>query len=250
MQNNLKVFLIVIIFIVVIFTLYSQERDIFNKAIDEYKNGNYSASLSMFKELYREGYDNFEINFNLGCNYFKIGEIGMSRYHFERALVFKPFDDELYRNLIFIYDLIPTVGKTKGEQDIFQKRFAHFISMPILLALLTIFLLFLSLSIFFFFISEKHKKLFSLISIVIFIFVFFISILFFIKYSDYKEKFFIVTEKICPVFIAPDENSNILIELEEGVKGKVSEKYDNYLKVQLKGGVTGWLEKKNVILNK
>ena len=78
----------------------------FNNAITSYSNKKIETALENFLELSKTGYDNFEINYNIGCCYYKLQQPGKARFYFERALFFKPFDSDLFHNLTMTYHKI------------------------------------------------------------------------------------------------------------------------------------------------
>ncbi|OHD14073.1 MAG: hypothetical protein A2086_12110 [Spirochaetes bacterium GWD1_27_9] len=239
---------IIIILSFICLSLYPQaNRDLekFNNAINLYSKKNYEESLKIFLELRKSGIDNFEINYNIGCTYTKLKKLGLARFYFENALVFKPFDSDLFHNLKVVYNDIlkdPLIG----EQEIMNKRIIYFFPLSLLVILFLICFLLSVLWIFLFF--KLNNKKFFLIFFIIFIFFSFIfTLLFLLQYSEYNKKVFVVVENTANVYIAPSSDETILVTLSEGTKGNVVNYVGDYIKINLADGSSGWIKKDMVI---
>ena len=87
-----KKILIILIVFNSLFLFSNDYKSLFDKAVNFYENKKYNDALKIFLELKEYGFDNFNINYNIGSTYFKLKKYGHSRYYFERGLFFKPFD--------------------------------------------------------------------------------------------------------------------------------------------------------------
>ena len=56
----------------------------------------------------------------------------------------------------------------------------------------------------------------------------------------------IIISKIVTVKLSPDENSNDAFVIHEGLKVKLEDKVDNWIKIRLHDGKVGWVTEKNV----
>ncbi len=71
----------------------------FAEALQSYKAGQYASAIEAFEALRSEGYDGFDILYNLGNVYYKNGDVGKSIVSFERALRFDPRNPDALHNL-------------------------------------------------------------------------------------------------------------------------------------------------------
>jgi tetratricopeptide (TPR) repeat protein len=245
-----KTIFIFIIFLSVL-NVFPKEKEYdenLNKAISFFTRNNYSKALDIFLEFKKNGYDNFENNYNIASCYYKLGKFGMSRFYYERALFFKPFDKDLFSNLKSVYEKTlkdPLIG----EQEIMNKRIVYFLPLNIIVFSFLLFfvssLLFLLL-----FIKLNSKKrgimIFFIVSI---IFTFIFTFFFIIQFEDYNRKIFVVSEKISEVYLIPQENETVLTTITEGIKGRILEESNDFVKISISDGSSGWIKKSNIISN-
>jgi tetratricopeptide (TPR) repeat protein len=244
--NTVKKLVIVTLFISSFTAGFSlEEIDIFQQASKHYKNREYAAARDLFTRLQNQGYENFEINYNLGCTYYKLGEIGKARYYFERALFFKPFDKDLDHNLKVLYKQIMS-NPLIGEQEIMNKRIIFFVPSLLIVILFSITFLLVSGSVILFFISKKKRRVFLIIFIISFFFSTVSSLLFYMQKTDYSRKRFYVTVYAANIHLAPDEDEAVLISIPEGTRGRIINESGDFLRVSLPDGTLGWLKSSDV----
>jgi tetratricopeptide (TPR) repeat protein len=66
---------------------------------EAYLHGDYAAAVKAYEEVDRQGLASNDLAFNLGDAYFRKGALGPSIWAFERALAFDPNDDDARYNL-------------------------------------------------------------------------------------------------------------------------------------------------------
>jgi tetratricopeptide (TPR) repeat protein len=243
---------IILTFLFIAFCLFTDfatdkiNLDDFNQAKLYYNSNKYYDALKIYSKMYNNGYDNFEINYNIGCVYFKLNEYGRSRFYFERALFYKPFDKDLFYNLNSVYK--KTLKDTStGEQTIMLRRIIYFIPVSAVLILVILFTILALLFFIFTLTIKQRKKLYLIISTVFAIFMFCFFILYYVQYSDYNNKVFVVSSKDAHVYLAPNIEESILTTVTEGVRGKILEESGDYVRVSLTESMNGWLKKNDVI---
>lgn len=224
---------------------YSPIND-FTEANNLYTKKDILNALKKYQEIYKKGYDNFELNYNIGCCYFKLEEYGKSRFYFERALNYNPFDRDLFHNLIVLYRIIQK-NPFYAEQVIMNKRIIYFIPIYITIIIL------ISLSILAFvfliliYINANNKKIFLIFLTISILFTSFFIIIFFIQYFDFNNNIFIIKSKNANVYLTPNESENVLTPVTEGTKGTIIEEINGYIRVKLNDGLSGWIKKENII---
>jgi hypothetical protein len=218
----------------------------FKKAGTFYSNKNINSALDSYLTILKNGYDNFEINYNIGCCYFKLDEVGKARYYLERALYFKPFDSDLFHNLSIIYKKI-LKNPALGEQVIVNRRIIFFIPINLVIILfLGFFFSTVILLVMAYLISDRRKFFFILFTST-FLLTLLLTIIFFIQYTALNERTFISTSKVANIYLTPDENETVLLSIPEGTKGIILEESADYIKVKLNDDLSGWINKDNLI---
>ncbi|HPO49144.1 MAG TPA: hypothetical protein PLO89_02370 [Spirochaetota bacterium] len=238
-----------LIFVVIFnsFFIFSDDyKSLFDKAVGFYENKKYNEALKIFLELKEYGFDNFNVNYNVGSTYFKLKKYGYSRYYFERALFFKPFDKELFNNLKIVYGKI-LKDEVYGEQEIMNKRIIFFIPLKLLLIFFVVF--FLASLVFLFLLLNSYKKSFLVLFIVAFFFSGIFTTLFLIQYFDYNRKIFVTSQNNVSVLIAPAKDETAISILNEGSKGVIIEATKDFFKINLPDGTSGWIDKKKTVSN-
>ena len=130
-----------------------------------------------------------------------------------------------------------------------NRRILYFIPMTYLIILI---LIFIFSSIILLILTYKFKntsKLFFIIFTVFCVFTIIFTITFFIQYSNYTKKIFILTSKKANIYIGPDEYEAVILSVNEGTYGTVLEEIDKYLRISVNNEISGWIKKENVISN-
>jgi hypothetical protein len=252
-RNNQNIRIILIIFFELVFSFmvfansnkYSSE---FNEANKLFGNKEIQKSLDKYIDLYNNGYDNFEINYNIGCAYYKLNMIGKSRFYFERALFYKPLDPDLFHNLSIIYKKIYN-NPLIAEQIVMNKRLIYFIPSKFVIFLLFLFLSASVILLILFYLMNNKRILLIFLSICsLFLLIF--TFLFFIQYYEFNKRNFVVTADYANIYIAPNDKEFILTGLREGDSGKIIDDDDNYYKVKLDNEVSGWIKNNEIITSR
>lgn len=220
------------------------DKEIFENSINLYNSGNYEEALDKFKSLLSKGYNNFEIYYNIGCSYFKLEKYGFARFYFEKALLYKPFDKDLYQNLFILYNKI-LKNPEIGIQEIMTKRVIFFIPLGVLIIIFIITFIVIILMIIFIFNIVRFRKTGLIILSVFLLLNLIITFLFFLQYFEFNKKEF-VTIKTTNIYITPSED-NIIYSITEGTKGIFKDEFRDYIRVSLSDGTSGWINKENVI---
>lgn len=222
--------------------------DKFNEATKLYSEKEIEKALTVFEEILHEGYDNFHINYNIGCCYFKLDQLGAARFYFERALFYKPFNEDLYHNLILVYKrLLKT--PSHGEQIIMNRRITNIIPMSVLLYIVLFTIIITAIFLIIFFKTINHKKIYFILFSISSLFMTLFSIFYFIQYYEYNKKTFTVVSQTADVHISPDDSDTIILTMPEGTNGKISEKVDEYIRIRLNDGLSGWVKRENTLTN-
>jgi tetratricopeptide (TPR) repeat protein len=82
-------------------TLLAGLDEDFNEAVELYDQGRFDASVEAFRDIIERGYVSAELYYNLGCAYFKAGELGRAIANFRRAERLAPDDEDIQINAEF-----------------------------------------------------------------------------------------------------------------------------------------------------
>ena len=247
----MKKYLFIIFIVLKAILFYADDSAIlenFNKAKYLYDNKSIDMALDKYLEILNEGYDNFEINYNIGCSYFKLEQYGLARFYFERALFYKPFNSDLFHNLSVLYSKILDTPLS-GEQIVMNKRIIYFFPTSIVIIFLFLFIISMIIFLLLTYKTKINKKIFLILFFISFVFTFFFSTIFFIQYNNFNKKIFIIKSKESNVYLSPNESETILTPISEGTRGIIIEDTSNYIRVKLSNGMSGWINKKDIISN-
>lgn len=71
----------------------------YREGVEHYKNADYRQSIRLFQELVDEGFESFDLHYNLGNAAYKNGDLGLSVLSYERALILDPGNADVAHNL-------------------------------------------------------------------------------------------------------------------------------------------------------
>ncbi|MFN3871604.1 MAG: hypothetical protein ACK4R9_01245, partial [Ignavibacterium sp.] len=183
--------------------------------------------------------------------YFRTGKIGYAILYFEKALKLSPDDEDVQHNL----QLAQLNVKDKIEA---LPPFFLFRLWESLLAALSVdgwtilsyvlFILFLFSLGFYFFAKNIVQQKAAFYSFVIFFIIFLISSsLLIVKLNqEVKLKYGIVLNTSLTAKTSPDPQGRDAFIIHEGLKVKVEDKVDKWIKIRLEDGQIGWVEKESI----
>lgn len=219
----------------------------FTQAVNAYSANDWATAYNRFYDILvtHPEYDNFEVNFNLGSCCFKMGRIGESRYYFERALLHKPFDQDLYHNLEVIYQRIYDTPDM-ALQDIHSKRVLFLVGRQVLIPLLLI-LIILTVAMFVLFYLTHGKRVFGIMALLFFLLSAASFIWLGLQRLDYNRNVYVVKVQQTDVYLSPTDPDSVLMTLAEGAKGTVIENTGVYIKIRIPDGTSGYIKRSAVI---
>ena len=237
------------IFIVFIFSFstgIAQNEVLFESATKAYNEGNYEEAIDNYHEILKSGQHSAEVYFNLGNSYYKVNKIGPSIYYYEKALLLNPNDSEILSNLSFAQnmtiDAIEPLPQTSISRIVVSIKniltFDHWAHTAVVFMFMFV-LLYLA----FYFFQFANKKRMALIASMICLFATAISILFaVIQYQDFKQtQPAIIFASETTVKEEPNNRSNTIFDLHEGSKVFVEDELNDWNKIRLADGKTGWI---------
>lgn len=246
---------IVILIFFFVSGLLAQNEVLFSKATDSYNAGDYGKAIEYYQRIIDNGKHSAELYFNMANAHYKRDEIGPSIYYYEKALLLKPNDSEILNNLSYAQnmrldaiDTLPESAMTRFYNAFIGNfsfdQWAYFgVAMIIIfvLAYLAYYLL-----------NNTLQKRFSFI-VSIFALLLCVSSLSFayLQYNAFNsDNPAIIFEREVVVTSEPNERSERIFTLHEGTKVNVLEELNDWMKIKIVDGQTGWIPSENLKLLK
>lgn len=226
---------------------FSQSVDeLFNKANDLYKDGNYEKAISLYEKIDSTDQFSDDLYFNLGNSYYKLNRVAPSIYNFERALKLNPLNEDAQINLEYANKLALDAVEVLPK-SIFQK-FSDAVIYKLtyttwaISAISFSFLGALFFLLYHFSYASSRKLLYfnsSILSTIILV----VCLVFAFKAYDNSENRIeaIIFERVVDIKNAPTLKSDTVFELHEGTKVEVLDAIDNWKKIKLADGKIGWV---------
>ncbi|CAZ95558.1 tetratricopeptide repeat protein [Zobellia galactanivorans] len=244
-----QIFFIVIAFVTL--TVSGQNKALFDQATEAYNVGEYQRAVDSYLEILQNGQHSAELYYNLGNAYYKLNQIAPSIYYYEKALLLKPNDSEIKNNLGYAQnmtldaiDRMPATGLTKiydstiGILSFDQWAYASIVFM----------ILFVLLYIAFYYFHYSSRKRLAFIFSMISLLAMLTSVVFaFLQHSEFEaDDPAIVFAKEASVKSEPNKRSLEAFTLHEGTKVNVLEELNDWKKIRIPDGTTGWIQTEDI----
>jgi len=240
-----KNLLYILIYLVGLFS-FAQNETIFKEANALYNDGKHQEAIDAYQSILKTGEHSAELYFNLANANYKLNRVAPSVYYYEKALQLAPTDSEIKNNLAFAQNMtidaieaIPEVGLSKFYRNIINSmNYDTWAKLAIVLMLV-----FVGLFIMYYFSHTTQKKRLAFVSSNIVLFLTLISLVFaFQKYNmTQNDQPAIVFSPEAEVKSEPNLRSTEAFELHEGTKVQVLDTVNNWKKIKLTDGKTGWI---------
>lgn len=225
---------------------------IFKDANKAYENKTYQKAIKQYQKLVDRNVQSAPLFYNLGSCYFQLDDVANSIYFLEKAKKLNPNDVAVNNNL--------GLARANQKDDIdkfpefllfaLTKKAANFLSSNLWFYLTVLFFT-ISLLCFWFisklkFINYHNINGFYVWTIFLLLGLFTL-LLSNIKYNnDFGSESAILFEKETTVLEAPNKNAEEIITIHEGLKFKIIDAVDTWIKIELSDGTKGWLIKNGV----
>ncbi|WP_411029172.1 tetratricopeptide repeat protein [Spongiimicrobium sp. 3-5] len=247
--------LTIILILLPFFLGSAQNNALFSRATKAYNAGEYEKAVESYLKILDNGEHSAELYYNLGNAYYKMSQIAPSIYYYEKALLLKPNDPEIKNNLSFAQNMtldaieqLPETGLSKIYRNIVEvlsfEQWAY-------VSVVCIMIFVLAYLLFYFLRYSSHKRIAFVSSIVALIIGVISILLAYIEYTDFSEdQPAIVFQEESIVKSEPNNRSQQAFKLHEGTKVNVLEVLDDWKKIALVDGKTGWISSEDIKLLK
>lgn len=226
---------------------YAQASDeLFSKANDFYKNGQYSNAIQLYLNIEKQGVESDDLFFNLGNSYYKLNKVAPSIYYYEKALKLNPIHEDASINLAFAKRM--TIDIVEDLPKSFLQRFSSAVIQKLTYdtwAILGVISSFLAAFLFlmYYFSYSPKQKIFYFNTTIFMFFVMIIMVVF--AFSNYditqKSRSAIVFSLKSDIKNSPSIDGEEVFELHEGTKVYILDELSNWKKIKLADGKIGWI---------
>ncbi|MBD1260215.1 SH3 domain-containing protein [Maribacter polysiphoniae] len=247
-----------LIYIIVVFISFigtAQNEALFDKATESYNSGDYQKAIDYYNSILDNGQHSAELYFNLGNAYYKLNQIAPSIYNYEKALLLSPNDREIKNNLGYAQNMTLDAIEVMPETGLARiyKTLTGFLSFDQWSYVAVIFMiLFVLLYLaFYYFKYAMHKRIAFILSIVCLLISVMTVVFAFIQYNDFMaDQPAIVFTSEVRIKSEPNKGSQPIFVLHEGTKVNVLDGLNEWKKIRIADGKTGWIPSESIKLLK
>ncbi|KAA2219429.1 SH3 domain-containing protein [Maribacter flavus] len=224
----------------------SQGTNLFDQATEAYNNGEYEKAIEAYDKILENNQHSAALYYNLGNAYYKLNQIPESIYYYEKSLLLNPDDQEVRTNLTYAQnmtlDAIETLPQT-GLSRIYKSITSRLTFDQWAYASIFCMILFVLLYIAFYYNQYSTRKRFAFIGSLIALFLCIVFIVFAsVEFSSYQaDNPAIIFADEVNVRSEPNTSSEDIFTLHSGTKVNVLDSLNDYRKIRLADGKTGWI---------
>jgi len=236
-----------IVFLISAFSLSAKQADsLFVKANKLYQNENYTEALAIYQQIEKNSIQSDALFYNIANANYKLNRIAPAIYYYEKTILLNSRNNDAKFNLTFAkqmaLDNIEPLPKTLSQRfnNGFILKLTYNTWAWIAVGLSFLFALLFLLYHFSF--SSTKKRLYFVTSILSAVFVLLTLVFAYQNYRISKSiKYAIVFEQQTDIKTAPTLSSEVSFQLHEGTKVQLLEHLDNWDKIKIADGKTGWI---------
>lgn len=226
---------------------FGSNKPLIDSAEIAYKKGNYKKAIINYQKILASGIESSQLYYNMGNCYYRLNEVAQSILYYEKAHKLKPNDEDIIYNITVANQKI--VDKINAlPLPIFQKWFNLFSDLLssnqwAWLSLIFFIIIIILIGFYLYGKTVAIKKIGFYIAIVFTLLLIISLSTSFYQDSKINEKFGIITQGFVKVNSTPDENSQNLFNLHEGIKVNIlNEEVKGWYEIRIADGNIGWVK--------
>ena len=242
---------IIIIFVLVNSAFANQAESLMNEANQLYQNKQYEEAIVKYNSILATDFESAALYYNLGNSYYRSAKIGYAILNYERGLKLDPSNEDLLYNLSIVK--ARAVDKIKEVPKLFIVEWWELLisalstTMWQIVVLLFYLLLLGSITLYFVTRSGTTQRLTIFSSLIGLSGAIFFSIILYANVQrETSTDYGVLTTSTISAKQSPNESSNDLFIIHEGLKVAVHESFGEWYKIKLSDGKVGWLPKKSL----
>lgn len=230
---------------------FAQNENLFEQGNTLYNNKKYAEAIDKYQAILNTGMHSAELYFNLGNAHYKLNHIAPSIYYYEKALLLSPKDKDILNNMAYAKNMtidaieeVPEMGISKLVNNVTNvMTYNGWAVVSVLL-----FVLFVLLFLTYYFAEYTVRKRMAFTASFFAIGAGFITLLLaFHSYSlDKKDNPAIVFAQESQVKSEPNLSSQEVFKLHEGTKVNILDTVNNWKRIKLADGKTGWISSEDI----
>lgn len=233
------------------FVSFAQNEIVFEQANTLYNEGKYAEAIDKYNSILESNKHSSELYFNLANAHYKLNNIAPSIYFYEKALQLSPNDKDVKNNIAFArnmtvdaIDVIPEAGLSKLIKNTTNTlNFDDWAKASVLFVFC-----FVILFLIYYFAYTSFKKRMAFIGSLMALFLLCVTLLFAFHKSnlDKKDRPAIVFSQESKIKSEPNLRSEESFRLHEGTKVQILDTVNNWKKIKLSDGKTGWVASEDI----
>lgn len=242
---------LLLLFVLISFSGFSQNQDIFDEANSAYQSGDYETAISKYEEILDSGETSAEVYFNLGNAHYKMNHVAPSIYYYEKALQLDPTDADIQNNIEFARNMaiddieeIQETGFSVWFNDIISAF--SYNTWAIIAIIFSVVFVFMFLLYHFSYKSLNKRLFFAGASLALILCI--ASVIFAFQQQSFIQdnQYAIIYGEEIEVRDEPTLRAEPSFELHEGTKARVLEDYQEWSRIELSNGAQGWINSSEI----
>ncbi len=226
---------------IIVLSLNQAAAELYNQGNRYYTQADYHEAIRVYEEAARQ-VESTPLYYNLGNAYFKTGRIGKAIIYYHRARFLSPRDTDIAHNLAYARNYrVDKARSSSSPITAFLSAAFTLLSMKEAQITATIFFVVMSVCVSLYII--KRKKFFGYTAITA-------GMLFLLTFISWQAwvnirnaRGAVITVPEVNAMSGPGDEYKLILTLHDGAEVKIREERQNYILIQLPGGLGGWIEK-------
>ena len=249
----MRIFLFIIFLIQSFCSVVSAQSDLLNNAADAMEQKQYQKTIDNYIQIIQNNGTSDGVLYNLANAYYAKGDISNAILNYEKALLISPSNSDIKHNLSMAYELIEnpihdvnnffiSTGYWGFVKSFNSNQFSIFLIILILILLSTLyFVLFKNKEKL---IKWQWKICLPLIGLIA------LNFLMLSQRNHIEQGAHAIIMESSKMYSGADERSQVLQNLDFGIKAEVLDSIDTWYKLNLPDMEQGWIQKSNIAIIK